>query len=99
MVHQTSILSYLSEVVDDEDGLKQINMAVRVWELGIMLSFMIVIVAVSMILGLNVMDQATLSQGVSSILSLPFFAVTMRHLGERKAKVRCSELQSYKLKN
>jgi len=94
MVHQTSILSYLSEVVDDDDGLKQINMAVRVWELGIMLAFMIAVAAVGMVMGpdnLPVKSQATLSQAAACVCSVPFFMVTMRQLGERKAKHKLPE--------
>ena len=83
MVHQTSILSYLSEVVDNEDGLKQINMAVRVWELGIMLGFMIAVAAVGIVMGkdnLPVQSQATLSQAAACVVSLPFFMVPIRQV-------------------
>lgn len=83
-----------AQVVDDDDGLKQINMAVRVWELGIMLAFMIAVAAVGIVMGpdnLPVQSQATLSQAAACVCSVPFFVVTIRQLGERKAKQKLPE--------
>ncbi|GMH87728.1 hypothetical protein TrVE_jg2811 [Triparma verrucosa] len=86
MFHQASILAYLSEVVDDEEGLKHINASIRVWELGFMLGFTILAFILSTIMGLGVLGQATLAQALACFGSIPFFWVVIKDLGEREAK-------------
>ncbi|GMH60549.1 hypothetical protein TrLO_g7874 [Triparma laevis f. longispina] len=94
MFHQASILSYLSEVVDDEEGLKHINASLRVWELGFMLAFTILAFILSKIMGFGVLSQATLAQALACLGSIPFFWIVIKDLGEREAKQECPKEQS-----
>jgi len=63
MFHQTSILCYITEIVSDMDGqLQELNMLVRVWELGTMLCFIIGVFIFSKIMDFDALQQATTGQ-------------------------------------